>query len=123
MHIRMVIVTISLLIASGAAVSRPTSPSKLEGMDYDQARSVILGYGWKPFSGECNGVSKNTCKTYPEINSCQGVAPGYCAMSFAKQDRCLSILTLEAPPGPNKDTIVQSVTFHAQCVSDSENGQ
>ncbi len=116
-------IAISLLVASYPAVSRTAGPAKLEGMEYDNARSVILGYGWKPFPGECNGVSEETCKKYPEIKSCQSVAPGYCAMSFVKRASCLSVLTLEAPPGPERDTFVQSVNFHARCFRDTTNAR
>ena len=104
MFIRPTLFAISLLVASDAAASRSSGPAKLEGMEYDKARSVILGLGWKPFPGECNGVPEETCKKYPEIKSCQGVAPDYCAMSFAKQASCLSVLTLEAPPRGQKGT-------------------
>lgn len=119
---RIVSATLSfaLLAAVSPVASRNSPSSKLEGMNYDKARGVIISYGWQPFHGECNGVSNDICRKYPEIETCQGVAPGYCAMSFEMKGKCLSVLTLEAPPGSDDDTFVKSLDFHARCIRDSQ---
>jgi hypothetical protein len=97
-----------------AAVARPVAkPAKLEGMHYDKARAVILGYGWKPFPGECGGppVEKSTCARYPELGYCQGTGRGFCGMTFSKGDRCLHLTTVESPPGQGGYTVVYEVHF------------
>lgn len=101
-----------LLLADSAALARLQRQPKLEGMNYDKARAIILSYGWKPFAGQCLG-EEVTCKRYPELHYCQGVSPGYCDMKFAKENRCLILTTLETPPGTTgDDTWVKDVTFH-----------
>ena len=97
------------------AVPATSAPMKLEGMGYQRARKVILGYGWKPVSANCYGINKKTCAQFPEIQSCSGVDPGYCGMIFARKDRCLYIGTSGGPPEnlEEGDTHVTSVTFHA----------
>jgi hypothetical protein len=86
---------------------------KLEGMKYEKARAVVLGYGWKPFPGPCGGapVDEATCKAYPELRYCQGVSPGHCEMMFTRQGRCLFLTTLESPPGADDDTWITEVAF------------
>lgn len=108
----------TLLADSGMAA--PRAP-KLEGMNYDKARTVVLGYGWRPFPGPCGGppVDEATCKRYPELRYCQGVSPGYCNMMFTKGKRCLRLTTLEAPPGSHDDTWVTDVSFYRErCKND-----
>jgi hypothetical protein len=101
-----------LLADSTATFARSHKSPKLEGLDYDKARAIILGYGWTPFAGQCQGDA-TTCKRYPELHYCQGVSPGYCDLKFAKDKRCLILTTLESPPGTSKDdTWVKDVTFH-----------
>ncbi|HEY1606011.1 MAG TPA: hypothetical protein VGF77_10500 [Allosphingosinicella sp.] len=96
-----------------ANVGSPVHRSlKLEGMTYDAARKIILGYGWKPALGECYST-KESCSLFPEIQSCSGVGPGYCSMVFAKGNRCLSLGTSGgAPTGDGDyDTYVTVVLF------------
>ena len=91
----------------------PPKQVKLEGMDYDKARAVILGYGWKPFPGECAGppIDKSICGFYPELGYCQGTGRGYCGMTFAKENRCLILTTVESPPGRGGYTVITDVFF------------
>lgn len=103
---------ILLLAGSGMAAPRPGKHPKLEGMQYDKARAVILAYGWKPFKRGCQWPEQSVCARYPELGACQMVSPGACGMTFSKGNRCLFIATLEAPPGTAKDdTWVTDVTF------------
>lgn len=92
------------------------SRTNLEDLEYEEARRLILRYGWKPTSGECGGGGAGdiVCKQYPEINNCSGVNSGYCDMSFSKKGRCLTIVTVGGPPlyRRNNDTVVERVKFH-----------
>ena len=115
MHFRYLLPLLLLLTSGSETLAGSRNPPKLEGMGYDKARNLIMRYGWKPFPGECTGVDKDTCARYPELGNCQGVSPGYCDMSFAKDHRCLIVVTLESPPGTSKDdTWVKDVTFRRQ---------
>jgi hypothetical protein len=88
-------------------------PGKLEGMGYLAARKVILSYGWRPVPSEPCNTDKDTCKSFPEVESCSGVDPGYCAMVFIRQKRCLYLTTEGGQPIPNqeRDTHVTDVLF------------
>ena len=114
---------ITLLVPVNAVVARSTSaPARLEGMDYDNARSVILGYGWTPSPGECGGppVDESTCARYPELRYCQGTGLGFCSMVFMRTDRCLYVTTVESPPGRGGYTAVHYVRFRRRpCQTDS----
>lgn len=104
-----------LLMTSSAVVAGPTTkPAKLEGMKYDEARLVIMGFGWTPFPSECGGppVDEGTCARYPELGYCQGNGRGFCSMAFAKPDRCLLLTTVESPPGQGGYTVILDVGFH-----------
>ncbi len=73
---------------------------RLEDMSYPDAREVILGMGWTPAGENCGGggTGETTCADFPEIDYCSGVEMGYCAMTFRRANRCLSVLTTEGPP-------------------------
>lgn len=99
---------------SSPAPSAAGRPARLEGMEYLKARKIILGYGWKPFRGECNGpdVDSGTCQRYPEIDDCTGVGIGLCAMTFARGNLCLHVVTVGgAPHDEPGDTAVRHLTF------------
>jgi hypothetical protein len=66
---------------------------KLEGMAYQKARKIILSYGWRPLSGSPCRTDGDVCVRFPEIAVCSDVAPGYCAMAFTNQKRCLYVTT------------------------------
>lgn len=99
-----------------------TKPAKLEGMDYEKARAVILGYGWKPFPRGCGGLADEaTCARYPELGYCQGTGRGFCGMTYMKKDRCLFLTTVESPPGRGEYTIVYEVHFGREpCPKDAD---
>jgi hypothetical protein len=106
--------------ASRAAHVMEPKAAKLEGMDYDTARRVILGYGWRPWSGPCYSVSGG-CKRYPEIHACSASLPVRCGMNFVQKGRCLIVDTTgEAPPGfEPREPVVSDVTFwRGSCPSD-----
>lgn len=107
------ILSATLMTASTATGGPPATPAKLEGMNYDEARSIITGFGWKPFATECGGppVDQATCARYPELGYCQGNGRGFCGMTFAKADRCLYVTTVESPPGAGRYTIIYNVRF------------
>lgn len=90
-----------------------STPAKLEGMEYPKARTAILGYGWKPLSGDCSGggTDNTICGSYPETGNCSGTGVGYCDMMFVKEKRCLSLVTTGGPPGDG--AFVDTVTFSA----------
>ena len=123
MLIRQILSVALLLICNPVeAGSATTKPAKLEGMEYGKARSVILGYGWKPFPRECGGpsVKKSTCARFPELEYCQGIGRGFCGMTFTKGNRCLSLTTVESPPGQGGYTVVHDVAFAQRACSTSE---
>ncbi|HEY1606013.1 MAG TPA: hypothetical protein VGF77_10510 [Allosphingosinicella sp.] len=96
-----------------ANVGSPVHRSlKLEGMTYDAARKIILGYGWKPVVGRCE-FDEDICALFPEIESCSDVDPGYCAMVFVKGNRCLYLGTSGGAPqrAGDYDTHVIDVKF------------
>ena len=98
---------------SGMQVAdQSSSPTRLEGMGYLAARRTILGYGWEPITGGCL-EDDSECASFPEIHVCSGVAPGYCAMVFARRNRCLYVTTSGGPPiaGEESDAHVIEVVF------------
>ena len=113
MLIRHLLPVVLLATGNPAAAGSVAAPARLEGMDYDNARVVILGYGWTPFPGQCAGppVDESTCERYPELRYCQGNGRGFCTMIFMKANRCLSVGTVESPPGRGGYTIVHAVHF------------
>jgi len=80
MLIRQLLPIVLLVTSNPVIAGSATKPAKLEGMDYDKARTVILGYGWKPFPRGCGGlVDASTCARYPELGYCQGTGRGFVA--------------------------------------------
>lgn len=122
MLIRQLLLIVLLLASSPVIAGSATKPAKLEGMDYDQARTVILGYGWKPFPRGCGGlVDESTCVRYPELGYCQGTGRGFCGMTFMKGGRCLYLTTVESPPGQGGYTVVYEVHFgRGSCPKDTD---
>jgi hypothetical protein len=101
-------------IFAASVLTSPKRPAKLEGMEYLEARKVILGFGWRPSSGDCSGpdVDERTCAKYPEIDTCTGVGIGLCGMKFVRRNRCLVLITIGgAPQRQAGDTLVRDVTF------------
>jgi hypothetical protein len=108
---RLILALAAALLAPQSAASASKS-SKLEGMEYLQARQVILSYGWKPWIGHCEADAK-TCAAFPEIDVCSASFPIQCGMRFVRPRSCLMVGTAgEAPPGFEKgEPHVQGVTF------------
>lgn len=101
----------SLLVGAASpielkAAAPGLNPKKLAHMDYFLARKAIVKDGWKPVSGPCEQVSEEECAQFPEIDACSGVAPGYCALAFQKQDRCLYVTTTGGWPKGRERTDV-----------------
>jgi hypothetical protein len=97
-------------VAGGAkAAPRAAKGNKLEGMDYTSARKIILSHGWKPASGPCDGVPAKSCASFPEIEVCSGVSPGYCSIVFVRERGCLRIITAGDEPGGGYYTEIQRV--------------
>jgi hypothetical protein len=122
MLIRHLLPIVLLVVGNPVLAGSAMRPARLEGMDYDHARSVILGYGWTPFRDECGGitVTESTCARYPELRYCSGTGRGFCAMKFTKADRCLYLTTVESPPGCGGYTIIHHVQFRrSACQRDS----
>jgi hypothetical protein len=92
-------------------------PARLEGMDYVPARRAILGFGWVPAAGPCDGeqVDASECASFPEIDTCSPVWPAYCHMVFARANLCLDLTTSAGPPEAGQeesDTHILNVSFH-----------
>jgi hypothetical protein len=98
-----------------AKAAAPRSrPLRLEGMDYLPARRIILGYGWEPMTGPCEAVEDSECASFPEIDTCSGVSPGYCHMVFMRRNECLDVGTSGGEPVAGQgqsDTHVTDVSF------------
>jgi hypothetical protein len=101
------------------AAAPRSSPLRLEGMDYLPARRIILGYGWEPMIGPCEAVEDSECGSFPEIDTCSGVSPGYCHMVFMRRNECLDVGTSGGEPVAGQeqsDTHVTDVSFrHGRC--------
>jgi hypothetical protein len=97
---------------SSQALGAPKA-ANLEGMGYQAARKIVLSYGWKPVAAGPCYTGKDTCARFPEIASCSGVAPGYCAMAFVNEKRCLYLTTSGGQPQGDEegDTHVVAVSF------------
>ena len=85
-------------------------PIRLEGMNYDAARRIILSYGWAPAPGPCYGLAERLCGSYPELETCSCCDRAPCAMLFIRRNRCLTVGTEGSPP-PSRDTQVVDVSF------------
>jgi hypothetical protein len=100
-------------IAESAAKPQISS-AKLEGMEYLEARKVILSFGWVPARAACSGpdVNDQTCTKYPELDNCTGVGIGLCGMNFVRRNRCLILVTIGgAPQEQPGDTVIRDVAF------------
>ena len=101
--------------AGSRAPAAGADDRRLEGMAYDEARGIVLGYGWAPLPGRCDGpgVTKGTCERFPETETCSGTGVGLCTMRFAKPERCLTLVTVGGPPASTADgePTVRDVTF------------
>lgn len=89
---------------------------RLEGMDYNEARKIIVGeYGWTPQQGACEGAGAiaESCRSFPEVETCSGTGLGLCTMFFSRLKRCLLIATIGGPPDRVRDgePAVQHVFF------------
>ena len=100
----------------------PPGPTKLEGMDYTEARKVILAMDWVPLAGACEGImGDQTCRRFPEIGNCSGTGLGFCDMHFERRGRCLTIITVGGYPDGEIDgePAVRDVHFsRAPCLKD-----
>jgi hypothetical protein len=98
-----------------------TKTVKLEGMGYLEARKVILSSGWKPVVGGCQ-VDAEACERYPELETCSCCGSAPCGMLFAKQGRCLGVVTLGGPPQAEEaDAHVDGVRFwRGKCSKNTE---
>ena len=86
------------------ATAQAPQPKRLEGMIYVDAREVILGMGWRPLDGPCEGImGEKICAQFPEIDNCSGTGLGFCDMHFARGKRCLTVITVGGPPEPAID--------------------
>lgn len=130
-------VTKLFLALSAASLGAPAQPSlphglkaaaprgrpvRLEGMAYVPARRIILGYGWVPAPGPCqvgSGLEASDCESFPELDVCSGVSPGFCSIVFTRRGLCLDIITTGGPPVVGQvrgDTEVFRVHFRrGQC--------
>ncbi|MEQ1496334.1 MAG: hypothetical protein ABL912_11335 [Novosphingobium sp.] len=113
---------LGLAMAGGAQASSKTP--RLEGMQYDQARTIILGYGWRPLIGRCGGgvADSGICSRYPETGYCTLTGFGYCTMVFIRGKKCLTLLTVGGPMFDRRsETTVKDVTFsRAPCSKNND---
>jgi hypothetical protein len=104
----------------------PPGPTKLEGMDYNEARRVVLAMGWVPLTGACEGLmDEQTCRRFTEIGNCSGTGLGFCDMHFQRRGRCLTIITVGGfPDGEiDEEPVVRDVQFsRAPCLKDPNAG-
>jgi hypothetical protein len=87
--------------------------SRLEGLEYPQARKKILSFGWVPFTGGClENEGPEVCGQFPELINCTQGQPEFCILRFAKPGRCLEITTRGGYLEDNGGTLVDQVGFH-----------
>jgi hypothetical protein len=101
---------------TGVAYSAKTrSVSQLEGLEYPQARKIILEYGWAPHKGGClKNEGPEICGQFPELVNCTQGQPEFCILRFAKTRRCLQITTRGGYLEDNGGTSVDQVAFMNQ---------
>ena len=111
-------VSVQALPSDIANATEPRSrPARLEGMNYVPARRIILSHGWVPAAGTCEvgaGLAASDCESFPELDVCSPVSPGYCSIVFSRAGLCLYILTTGGPPVAGQergDTEVSDVSF------------
>lgn len=102
-------------------------PARLEGIPYARARTIILGYGWKPLPGYCEGggTSDSICGQFPEIGNCSGTGVGFCDMTFIRNERCLTLVTVGGAPaiGEESEPVIRDVEFsRGPCSKDPNKG-
>jgi hypothetical protein len=106
------IIALSPTIAISAMKGKASSKSRLEGLEYPQARKKILSFGWIPFKGGClDNEGPEVCGQFPELINCTQGQPEFCILRFAKLGRCLEITTLGGYLEDNGGTIVDQVEF------------
>ncbi len=89
-------------------LGRDDGSPRLEDMDYLEARKIILGFGWVPLGGKCQGVmSDESCRQFPELGNCSGTGLGFCDMTFRRADRCLTVVTTGGEPSRDNESSAQ----------------
>lgn len=95
----------------------------LAGLSFAKARDEIVRQGWKPFEADCigGGTSPAICSDYPEIETCSGTGQGFCSLKYTGSGRCLTVVTVGGPPGPqgSGDTAVDGANISNEaCAQD-----
>jgi hypothetical protein len=88
------------------AAAPRSRPARLEGMAYVPARRIILSHGWVPTPGPCEvsaGLAASDCESFPELDVCSAVWPGYCSIVFTRRGVCMDILTTGGPPAAGQE--------------------
>jgi hypothetical protein len=109
------IIALSTTSVNSAIKGKNSSKSRLEGLEYPQARKKILGFGWTPFKGGClENEGPEVCGQFPELINCTQGQPEFCILRFAKPGRCLEITTRGGYLEDNGGTLVDRVAFMNQ---------
>ena len=77
----------SALIMIPAAVAAPLP--NLKGHSYDEARSTMIKFGYRPvrfIRTEDGCMLDKTCKRYPELLDCSTADPSHCRFAFKSRD-------------------------------------
>jgi hypothetical protein len=99
-------------IADSAPKGKASSKSRLEGLEYPQARKKILSFGWTPFKGGClENEGPEVCSQFPELINCTQGQPEFCILRFSKPGRCLQITTRGGYLEDDGGTLVDQVGF------------
>jgi hypothetical protein len=105
-------IALNATIADSTPKGKASSKSRLEELEYPQARKKILGFGWTAFKGGClDNEGPEVCGQFPELINCTQGQPEFCILRFAKPGRWLEIITRGGYLEDNAGTVVDQVGF------------
>jgi hypothetical protein len=67
---------LSTTIVNSAIKGKNSSKSRLEGLEYPEARKKILNFGWVPYTSGClENEGPEVCGQFPELINCMQGQP------------------------------------------------
>ena len=111
---RTVFATLALIVAAGSCHAAEQLPKFKPNTLYSDARTSLLGLGWKPApvsasSRDCN-QRETTCETYPEAERCMPFGSAACSMLWRHGEQIISVMTIG-----DSDILVRSASCRSGC--------